>query len=152
MLPFETWTKPATLDVVRLGIAGAFLLGGYVSMIVAMRNGEVSAATPFRYTGIARRTSRRLADLETKCPTRSPSSASPSFAPPGSTRCIASVCGDTNRSPEAGIGDFPGSPEQTLHDPTGRDLHDRFRRDPELECRKFETWASIMLAADRTRS
>lgn len=52
IMPFETWTKPATLDVVRLVIAGAFLLGGYVSMIVAMRNGEVSVATPFRYTGM----------------------------------------------------------------------------------------------------
>jgi drug/metabolite transporter (DMT)-like permease len=52
MLPFETWKTPSSLDLFRLGIAGLFLLGGYVAMVVAMRNGEVSAATPFRYTGV----------------------------------------------------------------------------------------------------
>ncbi|MGQ0672939.1 MAG: DMT family transporter [Hyphomicrobium sp.] len=52
MWPFETWIVPSSLDLMRLGIAGAFLLGGYVFMVVTMRTGEVSAATPFRYSGM----------------------------------------------------------------------------------------------------
>lgn len=52
MLPFETWQPPNLLDLARLSLAGLFLLGGYASLIVAMRNGEVSAATPFRYSGM----------------------------------------------------------------------------------------------------
>lgn len=49
MLPFETWITPSPLDLVRLGVAALFLIAGYVSIIIAMRTGEVSAATPFRY-------------------------------------------------------------------------------------------------------
>ena len=52
MLPFETWHIPSTLDLLRLAAAGLFLLGGYAAMIITMRNGEVSVATPFRYSGM----------------------------------------------------------------------------------------------------
>jgi drug/metabolite transporter (DMT)-like permease len=52
MLPFETWVVPEARDVAKLAIAGLFLLGGYAAMIVTMRNGEVSAAAPFRYSGM----------------------------------------------------------------------------------------------------
>lgn len=49
LLPFETWTTPSPSDLVRLAVAALFLIAGYVSIIIAMRTGEVSAATPFRY-------------------------------------------------------------------------------------------------------
>jgi len=52
LVPAIVRAPTRTFTVDRLVIAGAFLLGGYVSMIVAMRNGEVSVATPFRYSGM----------------------------------------------------------------------------------------------------
>lgn len=52
LLPFETWHMPGMYDVALLTLAGLFLLGGYATYIIAMRNGEVSAATPFRYSGM----------------------------------------------------------------------------------------------------
>lgn len=52
MWPFETWIWPSATDMWRLAVAAVFLLGGYASMIITMRNGDVSAATPFRYSGI----------------------------------------------------------------------------------------------------
>lgn len=52
LAPFESWSIPSTADLLRLSVAGAFLLIGYLLMIVAVRKGELSAVAPFRFTKV----------------------------------------------------------------------------------------------------
>jgi len=50
--PFETWLMPSSLDLWRLAGAAAFLLVGYLLMIVAIRVGELTVVAPFRFTKV----------------------------------------------------------------------------------------------------
>jgi drug/metabolite transporter (DMT)-like permease len=52
LMPWETWQWPSPGDVALLSLAGLFLIGGYVFIIIAMRTGSVGAVSPFRYTVI----------------------------------------------------------------------------------------------------
>ncbi|ESR26752.1 DMT family transporter [Lutibaculum baratangense] len=46
---FETWRPVSPGDALLLGGAALFLIGGYVSIVAAMRSGELSTVAPFRY-------------------------------------------------------------------------------------------------------
>lgn len=52
LMPFEIWIMPKPLDIIRLGVAGLALIGGYAALVIAMRHGQVSAANPFRYSAM----------------------------------------------------------------------------------------------------
>lgn len=47
---FENWIVPDALTLGYLLAASVSLIGGYVFVVEAMRHGEVSAVSPFRYT------------------------------------------------------------------------------------------------------
>ncbi len=47
---FEDWVVPAPVPLIYLLLASVCLIGGYFFLVEAMRHGEVSAVTPFRYT------------------------------------------------------------------------------------------------------
>lgn len=49
---FDTWQPLQTKTLLQLGFGACFLLVGYVFVIVAMRNGDMSAVAPFRYTSL----------------------------------------------------------------------------------------------------
>ncbi|MEL6422772.1 MAG: DMT family transporter, partial [Pseudomonadota bacterium] len=49
-LPFEQWSWPVRNDLLALGFSGGFLLGAYMLMVVALRRGEISVVSPFRFT------------------------------------------------------------------------------------------------------
>ncbi|MBA4192918.1 MAG: hypothetical protein C0467_33595 [Planctomycetaceae bacterium] len=51
-MPFETWVRPSSGDLLLLMTAGFFLLVAYAFIIVAMRVGEVAIIAPFRYSVI----------------------------------------------------------------------------------------------------
>ena len=48
----ETWRAPTTAALTMIGVAAFFLLAGYYTIIEAMRRGEVSVISPFRYSVI----------------------------------------------------------------------------------------------------
>jgi drug/metabolite transporter (DMT)-like permease len=48
----EEWVRPQGLDWALLGGAVVFVIGGYLLGVVAMRVGDLSVVSPFRYTGI----------------------------------------------------------------------------------------------------
>jgi len=50
MLPLEDWTMPTGYQFGMMVVASIFLLIGYFGSIAAMRIGEISAVSPFRYT------------------------------------------------------------------------------------------------------
>jgi drug/metabolite transporter (DMT)-like permease len=50
--PFQDWRAAATESILELLAAAAFLAAGYVSVIFAVRSGELSAIAPFRYSSI----------------------------------------------------------------------------------------------------
>ncbi len=51
MAPFErAWIVPSAVDIVVMAVAAATVLGGYVFIIMAMRNGPTAVTSPFRYT------------------------------------------------------------------------------------------------------
>lgn len=52
LLPFETWRMPTPVECAVLMLAGAFLIGGYAFIIIAMRAGDVGTVSPFRYSAI----------------------------------------------------------------------------------------------------
>ena len=49
---FEGWRAFGARDVLMLGLAAAFLSGGYYLIISSMRAGEMSLIAPFRYSGL----------------------------------------------------------------------------------------------------
>lgn len=49
-LVYEGWSPIGTLAMFLLAIAGALIFGGYFFSVAAMRVGDVSFVTPFRYT------------------------------------------------------------------------------------------------------
>lgn len=48
----EPWEPVSAGQGVVVGLAAAFILGGYLFSVMAMRVGEVAVVTPFRYTAI----------------------------------------------------------------------------------------------------
>ncbi len=50
MKPFEVWIMPDPVTLAYLAGAAAFILVGFVSLIIAMRAGEISVVAPFRYS------------------------------------------------------------------------------------------------------
>ena len=48
----EGWRAFSALDLLMLGLAAAFLSGGYYFIISSMRAGEMSLIAPFRYSGL----------------------------------------------------------------------------------------------------
>lgn len=48
----ETWVMPRAFDLVLLGAAALFLVGGYMFSAVVMRVGDVAFVAPFRYTSL----------------------------------------------------------------------------------------------------
>ncbi len=50
MAPFETWLVPTGGELVLLAAAAVFILIGYFFIILTMRVGEISVASPFRYS------------------------------------------------------------------------------------------------------
>jgi drug/metabolite transporter (DMT)-like permease len=49
-LPTETWLVPAARDLGLLALAASFILVGYFGAIAAMRVGDMSLVSPFRYS------------------------------------------------------------------------------------------------------
>ena len=49
---FQVWQPMALASLLQLGLAAVFLCAGYYSLILAMRNGDVSVIAPFRYSGL----------------------------------------------------------------------------------------------------
>lgn len=47
--PFETWVWPSNTEFALLAAAAMFLTGGYLTIVYAMRTGEISVVSPFRY-------------------------------------------------------------------------------------------------------
>lgn len=52
LAPFQGWVAVTPSQLISLAGAAVFLIGGYQFIIMAMRVGEVSAVTPFRYTSL----------------------------------------------------------------------------------------------------
>ncbi|MBV6657346.1 MAG: DMT family transporter [Devosiaceae bacterium] len=50
MAPFEDWVTPSPQSLALLGAAACFLTLGYLAVTVAMRTGDVSVSSPFRYS------------------------------------------------------------------------------------------------------
>jgi drug/metabolite transporter (DMT)-like permease len=50
LLPFEVWVMPSPQGLAYLAGAAAFILVGFVCVIVAMRSGEIAVVAPFRYS------------------------------------------------------------------------------------------------------
>lgn len=48
----DTWVRPSTAGTLQLVGAAVFVIGGYLLAVLAMRQGELSFVTPFRYTGL----------------------------------------------------------------------------------------------------
>jgi drug/metabolite transporter (DMT)-like permease len=48
----ETWLMPSWHSVGLIAIAIVFLVGGYLTSVIAMRHGDISVVAPFRYTVI----------------------------------------------------------------------------------------------------
>lgn len=52
MIANEEWTNPTTHDFMRITGSAIFLFFGYICIIIATRVGDVSFASPFRYTSL----------------------------------------------------------------------------------------------------
>jgi drug/metabolite transporter (DMT)-like permease len=52
LLPFETWRPPTLAEATLAASAGVFLAIGFAMIVVALRTGDVSVVSPFRYTVI----------------------------------------------------------------------------------------------------
>jgi len=52
MLAFEGWPPLGLREAVYLSLAAAFMTGGYVMSVDAMRHGELAVVGPFRYVGL----------------------------------------------------------------------------------------------------
>jgi drug/metabolite transporter (DMT)-like permease len=52
LLPFETWSRPAFADLLRLLVAAVCVLIGQLLVVISIRSGDVSAVVPFRYSAI----------------------------------------------------------------------------------------------------
>jgi drug/metabolite transporter (DMT)-like permease len=48
----EDWRVPAPSNLIEVGCASVFLTAGYVTSILAMRNGDMSLTASFRYVGV----------------------------------------------------------------------------------------------------
>lgn len=48
----ETWVAVSQRDMMLLGGASFFIIGGYLFSVLVMRVGEVAVVAPFRYTGL----------------------------------------------------------------------------------------------------
>lgn len=48
----EPWVQPTPAAALTLAAAAAFVVTGYLMAVMAMRTGELSVVTPFRYTGL----------------------------------------------------------------------------------------------------
>ena len=49
LAPFENWVVPTFDELVLMLGSSTFLVGGYLAIVTAMRAGEVSVVSPFRY-------------------------------------------------------------------------------------------------------
>ncbi len=49
LLPFETWARPTAWQVAGLALSALGVSAGYYGAIIAMRSGEISVVSPFRY-------------------------------------------------------------------------------------------------------
>jgi drug/metabolite transporter (DMT)-like permease len=49
LLPFEVWLAPTALQIAGLALSALGVSAGYYGAIVAMRSGEISVVSPFRY-------------------------------------------------------------------------------------------------------
>lgn len=52
MLPFSGWEPVDAKSAVLLALAALTLIGGYLTVVMAMRVGEVAVVAPFRYTSL----------------------------------------------------------------------------------------------------
>ena len=52
VMPFEGWVRPGLTEALLLIGAGAFLIAGYLVVVMATRIGELGAVAPFRYTAL----------------------------------------------------------------------------------------------------
>ena len=52
MLPFETWRWLSSRELALVTVSGAFLAAAFALIVVALRTGDVSVVSPFRYTVI----------------------------------------------------------------------------------------------------
>ncbi len=50
LAPFQDWVVPSGQSLFFLGLAACFLTMGYLAVTVAMRSGDVSVTSPFRYS------------------------------------------------------------------------------------------------------
>lgn len=50
LAPFQEWVMPDARGLGLLGLSAAFLTMGYLAVTVAMRSGDVSVSSPFRYS------------------------------------------------------------------------------------------------------
>lgn len=46
----ETWLMPSVMDIAFLAAAASFILVGYITLIHAMRTGDIAVVAPFRYS------------------------------------------------------------------------------------------------------
>ena len=51
-LTFERWVLPAPLVMLQLGIGAAFIAGGHLFALLAVRDSDLAVVAPFRYAGI----------------------------------------------------------------------------------------------------
>lgn len=52
VLPFSGWVTPAPREAALILGASAFLVTGYILIVMAMRTGEIGHVAPFRYTSL----------------------------------------------------------------------------------------------------
>ncbi|MGD1887377.1 MAG: DMT family transporter [Cohaesibacteraceae bacterium] len=52
MAPFQDWVMPSGQALALLGLSALFLTMAYLTVTVAMRNGDVSVTSPFRYSSV----------------------------------------------------------------------------------------------------
>ncbi|MEL7430410.1 MAG: DMT family transporter, partial [Pseudomonadota bacterium] len=50
LMPFQNWQPIGIKEIGSLALASLFLMSGFLSIISAMRAGEVAVVTPFRYS------------------------------------------------------------------------------------------------------
>lgn len=50
LMPFQDWQPVGMKEIASLAFASLFLMSGFLSIISAMRAGEVAVVTPFRYS------------------------------------------------------------------------------------------------------
>ncbi len=52
VLPFSGWVTPGPREVALIAGASAFLVTGYILIVMAMRSGDIGYVAPFRYTSL----------------------------------------------------------------------------------------------------